>query len=337
MASSRKEVLTGANIELSSLAGSVVAAQTASPSRSSEVVGPDSWPFQEIRIPFRERRTKVKWPNNARLAVRVYVTAEWSSRPQNREGAYYKPDLYLISRDSQYNFTVGLYRAIELVEKYGIKVSSFPNGSVVAAYPDLFKELHKLGHEITARSWDQGLAPVMLKPDQEEAELRKVTETITQVIGERPVGWISPGARSTNKTPEILANLGYLWIGDLNGDDIPYGIKSGDKTIVSIPHRQDTTNDLFIFDNTYREGVVFTSTRDPEAAFIYFRNTFDAYYETASTEAPTMMMYGIHPGCSCWPDRIVFHNKALRYMKGFKDVWFARHRDIAQWWKDNYL
>ena len=131
------------------------------------------------------------------------------------------------------------------------------------------------------------------------------------------------------------STLGYLWFGDLNGDDIPYGIRFGNKTIVSIPHRQDTTNDLCISGSLFRP--VECSYRDPEPAFEYFRHTFDAYYETAGRETRTMMRYGIHPFVSCTPDRIVFHDKALRYMKGFDDVWFARHKDIAQWWKDNFI
>ncbi|MBI4460908.1 MAG: polysaccharide deacetylase family protein [Acidobacteria bacterium] len=293
----------------------------------------DNWPFQEVRIPFRERKAKVKWPNDAKLAVRVYITTEWNSGPQvSGEGVYYKPDLYVISRDSQYTFTVGVYRALEIVEKYGIKISSFPNSSVVAAYPELHREIHRLGHEITARSWDHAFSPPKLRPEQLEGELRRATDTIAQVIGERPVGWISPGGRCSDKSPEILANLGYLWVGDLDGDDIPYGLKFGNKTIVAIPHRQMTTNDLHIFLRETGEAV-----RDVESAFEFFQRTFNHYYETATTEAPNMLMYGIHPYWSCWPDRIAFHDRALRYMKGFKDVWFCRHRDLAQWWKENYL
>lgn len=328
--------VTGVGLGASRLVGSAVTAQSSAipPARDVDVVGAGAWPFQEVRVPVRERKTKVKWPNGARLAVRVYITAEWATA-KAPEGAFYKPDLNVTSLNGQYSMEVGIYRAVELAEKYGIKTSIFPQGAVVVAYPELHKELHQLGHEITARSIGAGEPPIsILRPEEEEAQIRKVTETVTQIIGERPVGWISPGAKSTNKTPEILANLGYLWYGDLNGDDIPYGIKFGSKTLVSIPHREETTNDLVIFG---RGDRVLFSPRDPNAAFEYFRNTFDAYYETAGIEAPTMMMYGIHPQKSCWPDRIRFHDKALRYMKGFKDVWFARHRDIAQWWKDNYL
>lgn len=326
--------LTGAGLGISRLSGSAAAQSITTPT-NSEFVGPGAWPFQEIRIPFHERKAKVKWPNETRLAVRVYITAEWRTH-KAPEGAFYKTDLYSTSGDGQYAFTAAIHRAVELVEKYSIKTSIFPHGSVIAAYPDLHRELHRLGHEITARSIGTGTSPIsMLRPEQEEAQIRQVTETIANIIGERPVGWISPGAKSTNKTPEILANLGYLWYGDLNGDDLPYGLQFGDKILVAIPHRQGSTNDIYVFDSLFRE--VTTSSRDPQTAFDYFRHTFDAYYETADIEAPTMMMYGIHPQFSCWPDRIRFHDKALRYMKGFKEVWFARHKDIAQWWKDHYI
>lgn len=327
----------GISALLQSKSGRTASAQRAANLKEGEI-GTKEWPFDENHIPFRQRKQKVKWPNNAKLVVRVYVTAEWSST-LNREGARYKPDLSVISHNSQYAFNVGIYRAIELVEKHGIKTSLFPHGAIVSAYSDLTKEFHRLGHEITARSLDGSEPPIILTRDREEAVVRQVTDTIAQVTGERPVGWISPGAKCTNKTPEILANLGYLWFGDHNGDDIPFGLRFGRKVIVAVPHRPETSQDLANYSvaGSQSDGFNWPSGRDPVAAFDYFQETFDAYYQTATTEFPLMMVYGIHPQTSCLPDRARFHDKALNYMKGFKDVWFARHRDVAQYWKEHYL
>ncbi|MBI4460998.1 MAG: polysaccharide deacetylase family protein [Acidobacteria bacterium] len=306
-----------------------------------------NWPFEEVRIPFRERKGKVKWPNNARLAVRIYITAEWDSGAENfstltgnqgSEGVYERPNLYMISQNAQYTFTVGIYRAIEVVNKYGFKISVASDGGAVVAYPDLHKEMHNLGWEIMARSWDHSFAPYLLKKGEEEGyELKRITDGIAKVTGERPSGWLSPGGRGTVTWAKLLADSGYLYTSDLNGDDIPYGLKFGDKTLVVIPHRQFSTNDFHTFLGVGTLGFPGIALRDVQSAFDHFRRVFDAWYETAGNEFPSQMLYGIHPYWSCLPDRIAFHDKALAYMKGFKDVWFPTHKEMAQYWKETYL
>lgn len=334
--------LASAGVGISALAPLTpeVSAQSSARTVAERIkITPSNWPFNEIRIPFRERKEKVKWPNNARLAILTFVTAEWFADIRNRAGSLFQPDISYMSGDSRYPFTVGIYRALDLIEKYRIKVSCFPTGDVVAAYPDVIKEFHQLGHEITAHSMHENQPPAMLSPLGEEAIARQVTDAIAQLTGERPVGWRSPEGRCTPRTPEILASLGYLWFGDLSGDDIPYGMRFGSNIIVTVPWRPESTMDAAIFNKGEDNipGSPRWPLRGPSTAFEYFRKTFDAYYQTAITEAPTIMMYGITPYWGCWPDRVVFHDKALKYMKGFKDVWFARHRDVAQWWRENYL
>lgn len=298
-------------------------------------IGPTNWPFEEIHIPFAERKAKVKWPNHTKLAVKVYITGEWGTQLWNQEGAFYAPDLRALSRN-QYSFTVGTYRVLDLVEKYGIQTSYFVVGYGVTGYPALTKEFHRLGHEITCRAMDWNISPPQQTPEEQEADLRQATNDIAQLIGEPPVGWIQ--SSYSDRTPEILVNLGYLYLACHAGDDIPFIMRLGGKRLVVVPHRDSTVDVAFVGSfNGPRGGTrAWPSGRDPEAAFEYFRHTFDAYYQTATTEAPTMFLFGIHPQVSCWPDRVRAVEAALRYMKGFKDVWFARHRDIAQWWKDNY-
>ena len=294
-----------------------------------------NWPFEEIRIPYRKRAGKIKWPNNGPLCVHVYVAAEWSMNiPLNDPDAKYKRDLSLESEQSQYTFTVGIWRAFNLLNKLGIKASIFPSACMVERYPDLFRELHSKGHEIVARSYDQGKPTIHMTRNEEHKEIRRSTAIIQQVTGERPVGWISPAAKCTNKTPEFLADEGYLWHGDLKGDDLPYGIKfKGNKKIVVIPHRSATSNDFALFPET---GTLkgFRSGKD---AFEFIKDAFDAYYHLGKEEYPLEMSYGFHPMRSCIPDRIAVHERALDYMLKFQDVWFARYVDIAQHWMNNYM
>lgn len=301
------------------------------PAVKDDELNPADWPFkdQEVRIPFRERKGKVKWPNGAKLCIRPYVTFEWDSA-LNPEGSLYQPSLFSCSHSAHMS-NVGIYRALDLVEKHGIKVAFFPHGGLVSAFPNIVKEFHSLGHEITARSSGRWATPVRLNGEQQASDIRRVTDAISQITGERPVGWIAPGAQFTHRTPEILADLGYLWWGDHDGDDIPFGVRFGSKMLVAMPHRAQTMQD---------RSILWTGIpvpQDPVTGFEFFKNTFDAIYHTATEEYPLMFIWGIHPDISCSPDRIVWNDRCLGYMKGFKNVWFARERDVAQYWKENYL
>ena len=71
------------------------------------------WPFEEMHIPFRQRKEKVKLPGGAKVSVRVFIAAEWDSGAENGPRAYEKADLYTLSLNAQYPFIAGIYRALD--------------------------------------------------------------------------------------------------------------------------------------------------------------------------------------------------------------------------------
>ncbi len=187
------------------------------------------WPFEEIRIPFRERAGKVKWPHGGPLCVYINLTCEWRSPQVSRDPQYpdakYTRDLRGESNSGQYELAVGIWRAIKVLDQFDVKVSVFPHTAMVEKYPDLFRELHGKGHEIITRTYN-GFPTTYLTPSEEREEIRRNTALIERVIGVRPIGFNNPGGKTTDKTPEILADQGYLWMGGLKGDDLPYGIRT---------------------------------------------------------------------------------------------------------------
>ncbi|MBI4459118.1 MAG: polysaccharide deacetylase family protein [Acidobacteria bacterium] len=292
------------------------------------------WPLEEMHIPFRERKQKVKLPNGAKVAVRIVIAAEWDSGAENTgPNVVERTNLYALSLNAQYTFIAGLYRALDVMERQGVKASIMCDGAVVPAYPDLFQEIHKAGHEIMARSWDHYFGPATFKPGGEQAaELKRVVDGITQVTGERPVGWMAPGANTPASFLKLVADNNFLYTLDLNGDDIPYGLKFGNKTLVVLPHRQFSTSDFWVW---LRTGNA--SPRTVDTAFEYFRQTFDRFYEAATEDYPLTIFCGVHPYWTCTPDRFKYHDKIIAYMKGFPGVYFTRQKELAQYWKETYL
>lgn len=300
------------------------------------------FPYKRVKIPFRERREKVRWPNGNIIAVHVYIALEVYGRktvpagvaPQDIAGA---TDIGSLSEQDNYNLDVGIWRALDLLDKYQIKGTVFTNGAVAQYRPEIVREVNERGHEIAGHGYYESRASAMMNPEQEREDITKTTKILESVSGQRPRGWINPWAACSEYTFELLAELGYLWHGDLRDDDLPYGIKVKDKVLVEVPHRTGTTNDFAFFAAAQGLFSSIKALRSSREAVRFFEDTFSDYYETAKVEWPQSLTLGIHPFNSCLPDRVRALDSMIRYMKGFRGVWFTTYSELAQWWKDNYL
>ena len=101
-------------------------------------------PFRYVPI---NRRPKLVWPNGARLAVWVIPNIEVFALDERMPGGFGKiPDVYAWSiRD--YGARVGVYRIMEVLEKYGVRATVTLNSEVCDAYPETMEDAMKLGWE----------------------------------------------------------------------------------------------------------------------------------------------------------------------------------------------
>lgn len=287
---------------------------------------------KKVGLPYRGRRGKVKFPNNAQVAALVYVALDYYvAPPVERPGALFKVDYWELSETSEYNFAIGGWRALELLEKNGIKSTVFANGFGMTKYPDIHKEFHRQGHEIAAHGWDARKGMVMYNPRQEAECIRATTDKVAEVTGARPEGWISPRVQCTASTFKLLADAGYQWHGDLRDDDIPYTLKIGDKSLIEIPFRTMTTDDVGIWGDG-RSRI----SHDPYTSAEYFKEVLDLYVETAEDDYPLLIVFGVHPYTACLPDRSCAVDRILQTLKSHPKVWTAQYKTLANYWKKNY-
>ena len=161
------------------------------------------------------------WPNKARLAFVLGIAFEaWDrSKPTTGRGlqrgsipanAVCRRD-YSTETFREFGAKVGLRRLLDICDRYDLKVSMPINGLTCEYYPELVKEAHQRGHEMIAHGWDQGEYLYMLTREQERDNIVKTVEAITRLTGERPLGWSSPGVRSTDNTLELNVEAGLLY------------------------------------------------------------------------------------------------------------------------------
>lgn len=302
------------------------------------------FPYKKIKIPFRERGEKIKkWPGNKLLAVKFCVPIEWWGRvyqpkvyhASGATEAEHVMDVSYLSEGQGYGLDIAVYRAIDLLERHGIKATFMTSGGVAKHRPDILKEVVSKGHEVAGHSFFQSRGAARMTEAEEVEDIVKTTDEITKVIGQRPLGWDCTGIGAHERSFRLLTEHGYYWNGDLRDDDLPYGMQIGDKVLVQIPHRSRTTGDYSWFNHGLTGEI--RAHRNRAQAVEFFQDTFDGYYETAQREWPQLITFVIHPYTSCSPDRIGALDKMITYMKGCPDFWNPTYIELARFWKDTYL
>ena len=124
-----------------------------------------------------------------------------------------------------------------------------------------------------------------------------------------------PGTFCTN---DFLAQEKVLWQGDANYIDLPRRVKTKHGTLVHIPHSDYTDN-----------RVVWLS---PRQYYDVYKDTFDYLY---ANEPMALMVMTVHSHFGGRPLMAAVFDKLLTYFAQFPDVWFARHRELAQWALDS--
>ena len=285
--------------------------------------------------PLGTRKEPIEWPHKARLAVILTIAFEWSQKLASGEGTFHrvgstfpkdavhKMDFPLVSM-WEYGGKVGIWRILDLLDKYDIKASFVTNGIVAERYPEATREVTRRGHEIIAHSYDQGVLLCTMRLEEEREDIRKTVSAIKKTTGVTPIGWVSPGFRSTINTPTLLVENGFMFLSDYLDDDLPYSIDVAGKPFIIIPHSNEV-NDIRWFSG-------FT----PMHVFEFFKNEFDVLYGEGETH-PKLMNVAFHTYLGGRAHRTKALEAIIKYAKGFPNVWFAKREQIARWWLEHYV
>lgn len=296
-----------------------------------EEIGIENTWCRKARLPFKERKA-IRWPNGSVLSIRVNVALELFGAGSSMASGS-KEGIGGLSARDEYNFEIGVWRAIDVLTKYRIPATFFLSTSAIIKYPDVVDAVRSEGFEIAAHGFEQGLAAASVSGDREQEEVARCTEMM-RTIQDEPGGWVSPGGVCSQRTIDALIEHGYLYHGDLQDDDIPYLLETQAGTIVEIPHRSQSTNDFSMFAGRDVHGAV-RSLRSVDQAKSYFEAALSAYSLTAHREGILSLEFGIHPFSSCIPDRIVAIDWIFGHIRDQDDAWICNNIEMARWWKSN--
>jgi peptidoglycan/xylan/chitin deacetylase (PgdA/CDA1 family) len=140
--------------------------------------------------------------------------------------------------------------------------------------------------------------------------------------GVKPVGWTSPGSSGSDSTIELLAEQGYIWVGDDASDDLPFAQQTRSGPFAILPRTNISTNDI--------SAWVFPAN-PPSVFHENFTETFDQLYREGKEGGPKWLSMTLHAHMAGRPTMASTIRRCLDYVKKHDDVYYPRNRDIAEW------
>lgn len=278
----------------------------------------------EQRVPFSPiiERPPFVLPNGARIAVWVVPNVEHYEyqpaevRVRNPWPRMPHPDVMGYGgRD--YGNRVGLWRMLEVLDKYTPRCSVSLSMSVVEMYPEIFEAMQARRWECLCHGMFNTRYVWNYTVEEETALIAACTDIHQRYFGGPLPGWFSPAVSCTRNTPDLVAAAGVRYYCDLYHDDQPTLVATKSGPLVSVPYSMDL-NDAMI----YRQPV------EAEEFARMIIDHFDTQYRE-SEHVTRVMCIALHPYMMGAPHRVRYLDRALAYIAGHSDVWFATGGDIA--------
>lgn len=279
------------------------------------------------------------WPGNARVALSFVLNYEEGGERcllhgDNESEAFLSemvsaqplPNRRNMSMESLYEYgsRAGVWRLLDLFDKHHIPLTIFAVAMAAERHPDVIRAMHAAGHEICSHGY-RWIDYQDMDPEREREHLDKAIRILTDITGERPLGWYT-GRNSPNTRRLVMEEGGFLYDSDSYADDLPYWVEGPDKPHLVIPYTLDTNDMRFTQVQGFNCGEQF---------YQYLKDAFDILYEEGET-APKMLSIGMHCRLLGRPARIRALKRFLKYAQSHDRVWFARRVDIARHWHEHH-
>ena len=288
-----------------------------------------------------------RWPGDARVAVQFVLNYEEGGENSVLHGdagseqflsEMFNPPTFAarhLSMESIYEYgaRVGVWRILREFERRALPLTVFGVGMALERCPEVTAAFSELGHEIACHGW-RWISYQNLDEATERAHMAQAMAAITQLTGQRPLGWYT--GRDSPRTRRLVADFGgFEYDSDYYGDDLPFWlqVRKSDGVLAPhlvVPYTLDTNDMRFALPQGFSHGDDF---------FTYLRDAFDVHYAEGGGDAaeggprPSMMSIGMHCRLLGRPGRMRALQRFLDHVQRHDRVWITRRIDIARHWK----
>jgi len=291
-------------------------------------------------IGYGSRPPHPHWPDEARIAVSLVLNYEEGGEACLLHGDAHSESVLTdlgavdalpgarnlnVESNFEYGSRVGFWEIMRLLKNMGAPATVYAVGMALERNPDVAAEIARSGFEVACHG--QRWIDYQFVPEEvERAHILRNVDTISRLIGRRPVGWYT--GRPSPHTRRLVVEIGgFLYDSDAYNDDLPYWTEVSGQRHLIVPYSFDTN------DSRLQRGGDF-STGDH--FFTYCRDAFDWLYRMGAEGRPRMMSIGLHGRIIGRPGRIGALARLLEHIQRHEGVWLCSRAAIAQHWRTHH-
>lgn len=265
-------------------------------------------------------RNPIPWPNGARCAVAFTFDMDAESLMH----LYFPdtaPNRVAMAAMLRYDAEVAVPRLVDLLARHALRQTFFVPGWCIETYPGAIDAILAGGHELAHHGYMHEKLNQLSRDDERET-LERGIAAIVKASGRRPRGFRAPSYSFSKHTLELLLDAGVEYDSSLKGDDIPYLLTNGARTLVELPtdlSLDDWTQYVCLKDFGYMLPIA-----SPQRAMEVFRAEFDAAWKYGG-----LWIAVWHPFVSGRMSRADAIAGLIEYMQDKGGVWFATLEEIA--------
>jgi peptidoglycan/xylan/chitin deacetylase (PgdA/CDA1 family) len=280
------------------------------------------------RIPFRlsSDRPRYAAPRGKPLIIHVVVNLEnWVfGAPMPRkiltapQGLEHLPDIPNYAW-ADYGMRCGLPRLLDAIGTRGLPAGCAMNAGVIHAYPRAAEAVREAGWEVIGHGMHQRS---LAGESDERAMIAASLETLRTFFDQPVTGWLSPGLRETDDTPDLLKAEGVAYCADWIVDDLPSWMTTSGGPMIAMPYSLEI-NDSVIHAIQYGGS---------DEMLRRLEDTLDVFgRETAQN--PRIVTLGLHPHLIAVPHRFGHFCRMLDLLAARDDTIFLTGAVIAEWFR----
>jgi len=281
---------------------------------------------------------KVRWPDNARVAINLVLNYEEGSEYTHPAGdkrndglteiPYVMEATYRdLAAESVYEYgsRAGVWRVQRLIDGYKLPLTCFAAATALERNREVAAWLQEAGHEPCSHGWRWEEVWRLSREDEYQHMLWAI-ESIQATVGQRPRGWYCRYGPSVHTRELLVEEGGFVYDADAYNDDLPYFTTVKGTRHLVVPYSLTYNDARFVLAQGYSSPTDFAES---------LKRAFDTYWEEGA-DRPRMMSVGLHPRLIGQAARIAGLKEFLDYALAKGDVWFAKRIDIAHWWLEHH-
>ena len=301
---------------------------------------PEAQPYPRDLVGYGAHPPDPAWPGGARIAVSFVLNYEEGGEYSILHGDRHsetaltdmdRPEALVGARNLNvesnfaYGSRVGVWNIMRLLKSRGVDITVYAVGMALERNPEVAAAFADWGVEVACHG-DRWIDYREVSESVERAHMARCIDTVTRLIGRRPVGWYT-GRPSPNTRRLAVEAGGFLYDSDAYDDDLPYWVRVAGQPHLVLPYSFDNNDSRMNRSQGFETGEDFLR---------YTRDAFDWLYGSGQEGRPRMMSVGLHARIIGRPGRLGALARLIDHMQAREGVWLTSRETIARHWRDRF-